>query len=176
MAKSNQKTPVVFRLGIILLCCMLFTTYLMGNLYARYTTTASGSDSARVAKFDVTNSITQSVDLELDFFDAKKLSTSLSVAVASGSEVAVTYDVVVTLPTGIDLSWLEIKLGEKSPTVSGNTYTFSEVGKFAPNSNVTHTHTLTFSIKTESQGNPPDSLKSMETCGVQITVHSEQID
>lgn len=176
MAKSNQKTPVVFRLGIILLCCMLFSTYLMGNLYARYTTTASGSDSARVAKFDVTNDITHSVDLELNFFDPDKLSTYLSVVVTSGSEVAVKYDVVVTMPVDKDFSWLEIKLGDTLPTISGNIYTFSQVGTFAPNSADTHTHTLTFSIKTESQGNPPAGLENMENCGVQITVHSEQID
>lgn len=51
MTKSNHKTPWVFRLGVSLLCALLLTTYWMGNLYARYSTTASGGDSARVAKF-----------------------------------------------------------------------------------------------------------------------------
>ena len=52
MKQLNQKTPWVFRLGVALLCVMLMTTHFTGNLYARYSTTATGSDSARVAKFD----------------------------------------------------------------------------------------------------------------------------
>ena len=51
MKQLNQKTPWVFRLGVALLCVMLMTTHFTGNLYARYSTTATGSDSARVAKF-----------------------------------------------------------------------------------------------------------------------------
>ena len=53
--KQLKKAPWVFRLGIVLFCMMLMTTHLTGNLYARYSTTASGSDSARVAKFSVTD-------------------------------------------------------------------------------------------------------------------------
>ena len=51
MTKSNSKTPLVFRIGLALLCAMILSTHLMGNLYARYSTTAVGSDRARVAKF-----------------------------------------------------------------------------------------------------------------------------
>ena len=53
MTKQNIKTPVVFYVGIALLCLFMFSLYLSGGMYARYATTASGSDGARVAKFDV---------------------------------------------------------------------------------------------------------------------------
>ena len=49
---NKEKTPIVFRVGVVLLCAMLITTSMMGGLYARYTTTVTGSATARVAKID----------------------------------------------------------------------------------------------------------------------------
>ena len=49
--QNNIKTPIVFRIALVLLCVMLFSFYLIGGLYARYTASASGGDSARVARF-----------------------------------------------------------------------------------------------------------------------------
>ena len=46
--QNNIKTPIVFRIALVLLCVMLFSFYLIGGLYARYTASASGGDSARV--------------------------------------------------------------------------------------------------------------------------------
>lgn len=54
MTKLNMKTPVVFYVGLVLLCLFMFSLYLSGGMYARYATTDSGGDGARVAKFDVT--------------------------------------------------------------------------------------------------------------------------
>ena len=181
MAKSNQKTPVVFRLGIILLCCMLFSTYLMGNLYARYTTTASGSDSARVAKFDVVNAIqTATQTIQLHFYKSDMLNDTVGFSVTSSSEVAVKYDVVVTIPTMNSYDWLvvELKLGDTviNGTANGNKFTFSNVGTFSPNDATQRDYTLTFSIKPESQGNPPAGLTNVTDGEVTITVHAEQID
>lgn len=101
MTQSNSKTPLVFRIGLALLCAMILSTHLMGNLYARYSTTAVGSDSARVAKFDVT--ATWVKDDSSDTSDAYKLT------VTNNSEVAVTYDVVATadgsdLPAGVSIT------------------------------------------------------------------------
>lgn len=49
MEKSNKKAPIVFYIGIILLCIWLTSVYLIGGLYAKYSTYAGSSDSARVA-------------------------------------------------------------------------------------------------------------------------------
>ena len=71
MRKLNTRTPIAFHIGLVLFCLVLFSTYLTGGLYARYTTSASGSDSARVASFQIQgeNSWEQGteVDLNLNF-------------------------------------------------------------------------------------------------------------
>ena len=51
MKQWNIKTPLVFRLGAILLCMLIISSNMIGDLYARYTATAVGSASANVAKF-----------------------------------------------------------------------------------------------------------------------------
>ena len=51
MRQQNIKTPLVFRIGGLLFCLLLFSVSLMGGLYARYTASASGGDDARVAQF-----------------------------------------------------------------------------------------------------------------------------
>ncbi len=182
MAKSNQKTPVVFRLGIILLCCMLFSTYLMGNLYARYTTTASGSDSARVAKFKVGSEFSDEdshVNVDLRFFDATKISDTITVEISSESEVAVRYNVTVTVPELMTYDWLQISLERNgtsvTPTRNNNVYTFS-AETIAPNDSASHTYNLTFRINDTYIGNPPADLADVIDGNVTITVHSEQID
>lgn len=43
-------------LAMILLCLTLISTHLTAGLYARYTSTGTGTDEARVAKFEVTES------------------------------------------------------------------------------------------------------------------------
>ena len=56
MKQSNKKSPLVFRVGLLLLCIMLLSLCLMGGLYARYSTTVKGHSATSVAKFDVTSS------------------------------------------------------------------------------------------------------------------------
>jgi hypothetical protein len=53
MKKSNIKIPFVFNLGLVLICLMLISFSMMGGLYARYSTTATGEATAQIAKFDV---------------------------------------------------------------------------------------------------------------------------
>lgn len=189
MKKLNNRTPVVFHVGLVLLCMVLFSTYLTGGLYARYTTSASGEDGARVAKFSISNQITSSdsqpINVMLHFFDSEKVNDSLTLQVSSKSEVAVKYDVVVTMPTGVSYAnWLSIQL-KKDDTVlqtltttaaDVNVFTFSDVGIFAPNDSNTHEYTLTFAIVESFRGNPPDGLTNIEENTVVVTVHAEQVD
>lgn len=46
-----MKKNLPMSIASILLCLVLLSSYLVSGLYARYTTRASGSDSARIAKF-----------------------------------------------------------------------------------------------------------------------------
>lgn len=57
MKKSNRRTPIVFYVGILLACLTLVSIHMTSGLYARYTTSASGQDSARVARFAVTETL-----------------------------------------------------------------------------------------------------------------------
>jgi hypothetical protein len=51
MGKSNIKTPILFRVGVAMLCAVLFSSYMMSGLYARYSSNVTGSATAQVAKF-----------------------------------------------------------------------------------------------------------------------------
>ena len=111
MKQLNQKTPWVFRLGVALLCVMLMTTHFTGNLYARYSTTATGSDSARVAKFDVTAEIVENDD------------GTYTLSIQNNSEVTVSYVVVGVvvgtpdLPNGVSILWAD---GDSNATLAPN--------------------------------------------------------
>lgn len=49
MKQQNRKTPVVFHIGLVLLCAVLMTTCMMSGLYARYSSTITGSATAQAA-------------------------------------------------------------------------------------------------------------------------------
>ena len=167
----------MFYVGCALLCLALFSANLTSGLYARYTTTASGSDSARVARFDVSNTVqSEDAQINLHFYDASLLSDEVTFTVESSSEVAVSYSVTVTMPTDDNYdSWLDVKLGGSAPTSStANSYTFSNVSRFSPNDNSTHAHSLFFKIKDDSVGKP-GSLRDVSG-NVVITVRAEQSD
>ena len=181
MSKLNKRTPVVFHVGCTLLCLVLFSTYLTGGLYARYTAHASGGDTARVAKFHISGSAPssdgQEVRIELNFFDPDKLTDSLAFTVASDSEVAVRYSVIVTIPTGMaHYDWLNITLDDgTSATSAGNVFTISDAGTIPPHDNGERSHTLRFSVVDEYVGNP-GHLTDLTEGAVLVTVRAEQID
>lgn len=104
MMRKGKQTPVwVLRATGILLGMVLVSTYLVCGLFARYTTSASGSDSARVAKFEIS---------EQQFGSLPNFSQVISAAVTPGipyvtaaqvvnsSEVAVEYEITVSNLTG----------------------------------------------------------------------------
>ncbi len=61
MGKRTEKLNIALLAAAVLLCLTLFTTHLVGGLYARYTTSAESSDGARVARyaFDVKGGTTE---------------------------------------------------------------------------------------------------------------------
>ena len=133
----------MFYAGLIILCCFLVSTHFTGGLYAKYSTTSYGEDSARVAKFNVTNAFqdSQPVDLKLNFFDIKALSQTVNIVVNSDSEVAIKYDVIITMPEkdklGNDVSyddWLVVTVDDKPTTFEANVFTYSvDANTIAPN-------------------------------------------
>lgn len=185
MRKLNTRTPIAFHIGLVLFCLVLFSTYLTGGLYARYTTSASGSDSARVAIFQIQgeNSWEQGteVDLNLNFFDPTQATDTLSFAITSASEVAVRYSVEIVMPekdkngNTIDYKWLTVTVDGATPVTSeANVFTIANVGTFSPNDGSKHEHTLTFTILDDYMGLP--NVVGDITGNVIITVRAEQID
>ena len=97
MRKSNKvKTPIVFRVGVILLCGMMLSCYLVGGLYAKYSTAATVNASARVARFDC-----KIVDGYID--------ERYAVQITNNSEVTIKYSVECSkLPEGVLLKICDI--------------------------------------------------------------------
>jgi hypothetical protein len=181
--KVNKKVPAVFYFGLALLFLFSLSSYFTGGLYARYTTGAVGEDSARVARFDISNTINKTAPynaaIDLNFYDPAKLTDTVQFRVESSSEVAVEYTVIVTLPeANVDYDvWLDVALtGDGiTQTKTGNTYVFEGFDAMAPGTLNQAAYTLSFAIKETYRGTPPSGLKNI-TQPAQITVHAQQID
>jgi hypothetical protein len=183
MPKSNRRTPPVFYVGVLALVLVLFSTHMTGGLYARYTSYAEGSDSARVAKFDVAYEQDTAVPMSivLDFFDLTKRTDTVKFWVTSSSEVAVKYYVIVTLPNSLPMEWLEnglmnIQLDGKDRTsmnVTERTVTFAfDTNSFGTTGEREKEHELTFSLKENAI---PGMIVNI-TESATLRIHVEQID
>jgi hypothetical protein len=85
--------PAVFGIGLELLCLVLVSMSMTGGLYARYTASASGSDAARVAKFDVGYNFDGAGQvLPVSFVPGQEYECEIT----NSSEVAVTYALSIT--------------------------------------------------------------------------------
>ena len=188
MKKQNTKTPWVFYVGLILLCCFLISVHGTSSLYAKYMTIAEGSDEARVAKLDVQNSIVSSsfdANIDLNFFDSAKLTDTVEFNVVSNSEVAIKYDVVIVMPEpAVEYNWLDVKIKlnvggvvvEKTPDILDNVFIFPDIANIAANDSTAIEHDLIFKITDSCQGFPPSGLDNIVDTTAQIIVHAEQID
>ena len=111
--KKSSVTPsfTFMHLALILFCMVLVTSYATAGLYASYRTEADGSDSARVAKFDVKCSYDKNTK---------------TLTITNDSEVTVEYTVVYSvagsnLPGGIEIVFEYGNTGTLQPgqTISG---------------------------------------------------------
>ena len=96
----NRKTPetklnIPLCMACILFCLTLFSLHLTGGLYAKYTAKAEGGDSARVAKFVVTQKGIKTGEL-MTF----TLGEPITVRVINHSEVAVENKIELVNKTG----------------------------------------------------------------------------
>lgn len=91
MKKESRPTNWILYLAGILLCLTLVSVHLTAGLYARYTTSATTEDAARVARFDVTETG------ELKCFFSETIcpgeSVEKEVLVSNNSEVAIAYTI-----------------------------------------------------------------------------------
>lgn len=176
MKKSNKRAPLVFYFGVFVLCMTLFSSHMTGGLYARYTSSASGSDEARVAKFDVSVGFPDKTKFDLNCYDASKQSIQYEITVTPTvqNEVAVEYSLVVTFAEAPP-SWLVLSIpGESAPSVTeGRTvYTFANIGTFSPMNTTPHTFTLTVTVP---EGTPSTEAGNYNLAA-KVSVEVTQID
>ncbi len=152
----------IWRLARILVAATLVTTLLAClavGVYARFFSTASGSDAARVARFDV-SAVFMGTDTDFSLSEGADTSTvSYPFSVTSNSEVAVSYDVVLTLPfvlpNGITFT---IDGVAPTPNEEGVIYTFSNIGTITAIGG-TNFHTLVITATEFSVEKTLDDIK-----------------
>lgn len=164
MFDNRKPHVIVLRLAAVLLILVTLSTSMVAGRYARYTTTASGSDSARVAKFLVTETntdglFTQNVSINV----APGLTSRNTIDVTNSSEVAVNYCIDVNNTyENLPLKF-EIKVGEA-------THAIPFTGAIAPNSSATYTLLTTWN----STDNSIDYAGKVDL--IQVTLDAIQID
>lgn len=161
MKKNNRHSNWILRLAGILFCLTLFSVHLTSGLYARYTTSASGSDSARVARFDIKQTGELMQLIELDVWPGFT-SEDYTIVLENNSEVAVAYTVSVerlteNLPLTLTID------GESGLAASGTMQ-----------ANAVDSVNYRLQIAWGSGGN--DERLSYEIDAIRVTVRVEQID
>ena len=168
---ARRHLPLAVYLAFLLVAALAFT----GASFASYKTVATGSDSARVARFVVTaaKSEGQREDLTLDSLNPSAAYT-FTVSNNEGAKVnetATSYDVVVTFSQKITGVTMTLKNGNKDitgTTTDNVTYTFKDVGTFAAGTKQNDTLTLTFTAD--------ENAVSGSWSGINITVNAVQVD
>lgn len=130
----------IWYLVAVLLFLTLLSTHLLSGLYARYTSVATGSDSARVAKFDV--QVTGPEDIEIFYGGTGEGPYDITVVNNSEVAVACNMDVVVSeINFGITVTLN----GTPLSTSEAKTLPFGKLGEIAPGG--TATYDMTFAVQ-----------------------------
>lgn len=85
---------ILIRVALVVACLILLCIHLMGGLFAKYMTNGEGSDSARVAKFQV--NVTGAPDA-ISIQCGENNSGIYTITIENVSEVAVHYDLSFTM-------------------------------------------------------------------------------
>lgn len=158
-------------LAYLLVCTLLLT----GVSFARYITTADGSDAARVAAGLVTVGYDESktaIQLVRPSGDGV-LTENYEFTVSNGSsEVAIQYDVVVTLNKALGEGVTMTLDGQPgTETDGGKQYEFTNMGTFAAEMEQTIPHILSFTGDFDTIRPGTD-----DNYDIQISIRSRQID
>ena len=80
MKQQNRKTPLIFRIGLMLACVLILCCHMMGGLYARYATTCTSSGEARVARFSFQDDIDEKYQsIPTSFGPGESVSTTIQI-------------------------------------------------------------------------------------------------
>ena len=157
MGKKSTRPNWILRIAGVLLCLTLLSVHLSSGLYSRYSSTVSGSDSARVAKFEVKDAGTFSKDLYLEYIPG--VSDDYTVVIENHSEVAVKCSVTVK------------RLSNNIPMDVSVSGAITDV-TLVPNDTAGKTRTLTLSWPAAKN----DAAYSYEVDAIRVSVSAEQLD
>lgn len=162
---KGRKHNIPMCMALVLLCLTMLTTHLTGGLYARYTTTATGSDGARVARFDVQCTVVEDGDTEGQF----------KVTVKNESEVTVSYKLQVEPEQGTPA--MKVKFDTLNEGLTDQE--FSNDGVWKLNPGASQDHALLLGIKTVNGVTSRSTIPSEEetvTMNFHVNVIAEQLD
>ncbi len=163
---KNKTSKIVSALYFLcIVTCVLLSAYLVSDVAARYFTEASGSDSARVAKFSVSAFVLEEQSDQL-YIPQDATTANYKFTVKSKSEVAVVYDVVIVFPEVLPDS-ITLTLDNKQPTIDGTTYTFKNAGDFTVNGGEKQ-HVLTIIAN--------KSVYKVEQSEIAVKIIAQQVD
>lgn len=143
MGKTKLNIPMCA--AAVLLFLTLLSIHLTSGLFARYTTTVTAGDSARVAKFDV--DVTADIkDITVDCEQSD--SGTFTLTVTNNSEVTVRYTLILTLLENKQIHGTDLYMYKDTDNTpyfpTNNVYTFTNLGTLTPGAN--QTHNITFGV------------------------------
>lgn len=167
MERKNSRSLTLLRILSILLCLTLISTWMLANMYARYTTQASGEDSARVAAFSITDNSVLTRDYTVTLVPGE--TENLDVAITNKSEVALRYvfDFAVDGNLPLEVAMKNSDTGQAAPTRGSD-------GKWTLERNAGVNATDEYQVALSLGGD--DYRYSAGAAMITMTVKAEQID
>lgn len=150
---------VAMRAAFVLMCLVILSVYMMGGLLAKYSSTGTDSDDARVAKFAFTVQGAPAAD-QIVCTAVDNGSSTYTVTIQNQSEVAVHYDLSLKFTSG---------------ETAGVSYSFSPAaGDLAVGGNASST--LTFTVDWDEFTVNKTGGSAEVTLNFSVTVNVTQID
>lgn len=175
--ERNVKVDILMCTVAVLLCATLFSMHLAGGLYARYTTSISSSDSARVAAFNIQQEGTIFKNFEAKV--APRTTQSVDLTITNKSEVAMEYTLKVTNVTG-NLPSLKFTLkpaDKNTPSAMLNSHENGVSISSARQIPGDHTDKYTLNVDWEQSENEEDDLALIGMVDyITVSVTATQID
>lgn len=169
---AEKLSSIVIRAAAVLLMLVLVSTSMVTGRYARYTTSASGEDSARVARFSVTDTVNGfSSQQDVDMLFTPGYTRAVNITVTNDSEVAIRYSVTPEVPYENPNLGLQFSMSKKQ---ADNSYASLGTGVYgcelAPDEDAEFILYITY----PSTGN--DQLNMGKVDIVRLTLNATQID
>ena len=186
MAQFRRREKWMIYILAVLLCLVLASFWIMCNIYAKYTTSASGSDSARVAIFGHNQRIALSGESGMTGLKPGDSRTyTLTVANYNGqtiSEVAVDYNLEIITTGNLPLEYQISKKenNSQSTNIGSYTETYENKSKILKTDDMYFEAEIAASAEYTIQVNWPEDKKNASYAGIPdditVNINVQQVD